>query len=38
MAKDVSEVDVTFQFTGRPAYPDMEIFNGYQVRNGNANK
>ncbi len=28
--------DVTFQFTGRPAdkYFDMEVFNGYQVREG----
>ncbi|MGR8929371.1 MAG: MJ1255/VC2487 family glycosyltransferase [Gammaproteobacteria bacterium] len=28
--------DVTFQFTGRPSdrYFDMEIFNGYQVREG----
>ncbi len=29
-------IDVTFQFTGRPAdkYFDMEIFNGYQSRTG----
>jgi uncharacterized protein (TIGR00661 family) len=29
-------MDVTYQFTGRPAdkYFDMEIFNGYQVRDG----
>ncbi len=29
-------IDVTFQFTGRPAdkYFDMDIFNGYQVRTG----
>lgn len=28
--------DVTFQFTGRPAdkYFDMEVFNGYQVKEG----
>lgn len=28
--------DVTFQFTGRPAdkYFDMEVFNGYQLREG----
>lgn len=35
--------DVTFQFTGRPAdkYFDMEVFNGYQTREGltfNTNK
>ena len=38
MAKELFEagVDVTFQFTGRPAgnYFDMDIFNGYQVRSG----
>jgi len=38
MAKELKAVgiDVTFQFTGRPAdkYFDMEIFNGYQVRSG----
>lgn len=38
MAKELFEagIDVTFQFTGRPAvkYFDMEIFNGYQVRSG----
>jgi uncharacterized protein (TIGR00661 family) len=29
-------IDVTFQFTGRPAdkYFDMDIFNGYQLRTG----
>ena len=29
-------MDVTYQFTGRPAdkYFDMEIFNGYQLRDG----
>ncbi len=38
MAKELyaAGIDVTFQFTGRPAdkYFDMEIFNGYQVRSG----
>ncbi|MGZ8161862.1 MAG: MJ1255/VC2487 family glycosyltransferase [Methylobacter sp.] len=38
MAKELfaAGIDVTFQFTGRPAgkYFDMEIFNGYQVRTG----
>jgi uncharacterized protein (TIGR00661 family) len=38
MAKELKAagLDVTFQFTGRPAdkYFDMEIFNGYQVRSG----
>ena len=38
MAKELLEADVevTFQFTGRPPekYFDMEIFNGYQVRSG----
>lgn len=38
MAKELYEagVDVTFQFTGRPAdkFFDMEIFNGYQIRTG----
>lgn len=32
----VAGIDVTFQFTGRPAdkYFDMEVFNGYQSRTG----
>lgn len=38
MAKELyaAGLDVTFQFTGRPAdkFFDMEIFNGYQVRTG----
>ena len=38
MAKELyaAGIDVTFQFTGRPAdkYFDMEIFNGYQLRTG----
>lgn len=38
MAKELyaAGIDVTFQFTGRPAdkYFDMDIFNGYQVRSG----
>jgi len=38
MAKELfaAGIDVTFQFTGRPAdkYFEMEVFNGYQVRNG----
>ena len=38
MAKALYEADfdVTFQFSGRPAehYFDMEIFNGYQVKQG----
>ncbi|MDD5579467.1 MAG: glycosyltransferase family protein [Methylobacter sp.] len=38
MAKELfaAGIDVTFQFTGRPAskYFDMEVFNGYQVRTG----
>ncbi|MDO9424302.1 MAG: glycosyltransferase family protein [Methylobacter sp.] len=38
MAKELYAVgiDVTFQFTGRPAdkYFDMEVFNGYQLRTG----
>jgi|CXWL01.1.fsa_nt_gi uncharacterized protein (TIGR00661 family) len=38
MAKELyaAGIEVTFQFTGRPAdkYFDMEIFNGYQVRSG----
>jgi uncharacterized protein (TIGR00661 family) len=45
MAKELfaAGIEVTFQFTGRPAdrYFDMDIFNGYQVRTGltfNTNK
>ncbi len=38
MAKELyaAGIDVTFQFTGRPAdkYFDMEVFNGYQLRTG----
>ena len=38
MAKELLDagIDVTFQFTGRPAdkYFDMEIFKDYQTRNG----
>jgi uncharacterized protein (TIGR00661 family) len=38
MAKELyaAGIDVTFQFTGRPAdkYFDMEVFNGYQSRTG----
>jgi uncharacterized protein (TIGR00661 family) len=38
MAKEFHEagIDVTFQFTGRPAdqYFDMDIFNDYQLRTG----
>jgi uncharacterized protein (TIGR00661 family) len=38
MAKELQAagIDVTFQFTGRPAanYFEMEVFNGYQVGNG----
>lgn len=38
MAKELyaQGIDVTFQFTGRPAdkYFDMEIFNGFQLRTG----
>ncbi|MEQ1531780.1 MAG: MJ1255/VC2487 family glycosyltransferase [Methylococcales bacterium] len=38
MAKELkaADIEVTFQFTGRPAdkYFDMEIFNGYQSRTG----
>ncbi|MFI3187837.1 MAG: glycosyltransferase family protein [Methylococcaceae bacterium] len=38
MAKELyaAGIDVTFQFTGRPAdkYFDMDIFNGYQSRTG----
>ena len=38
MAKELHQVgiEVTFQFTGRPAdkYFDMEIFNDYQIRTG----
>lgn len=38
MAKELQAagLEVTFQFTGRPAekYFDMEIFNGYQVKTG----
>jgi uncharacterized protein (TIGR00661 family) len=38
MAKELyaAGIDVTFQFTGRPAdkYFDMDIFNGYQLRTG----
>ena len=38
MAKELhaAGIDVTFQFSGRPAdkYFDMEIFNGYQLRTG----
>lgn len=38
MAKELfaAGIDVSFQFSGRPAskYFDMEIFNGYQVRTG----
>ncbi len=38
MAKEfyAAGIDVTFQFTGRPAdkYFDMEVFNGYQSRTG----
>ncbi len=38
MAKELyaAGIDVTFQFTGRPAdqYFDMEVFNGYQSRAG----
>lgn len=38
MAKELyaAGLDVTFQFTGRPAgkYFDMEIFDGYQIRSG----
>jgi uncharacterized protein (TIGR00661 family) len=38
MARELAAagLDVTFQFTGRPAekYFDMEIFNGYQVKEG----
>ena len=45
MAKELfaAGIEVTFQFTGRPAhkYFDMDIFNGYQLRTGltfNTNK
>jgi uncharacterized protein (TIGR00661 family) len=38
MAKELyaAGIDVTFQFSGRPAdkYFDMEVFNGYQLRTG----
>lgn len=38
MAKELSAagIDVTFQFSGRPAdkYFDMNVFNGYQLRKG----
>lgn len=38
MAKELfaAGIDVTFQFSGRPAekYFDMEVFNGYQVKTG----
>lgn len=38
MAKELyaAGIDVTFQFTGRPAdkYFDMDVFNGYQSRTG----
>ncbi|TAL55121.1 MAG: glycosyltransferase [Methylovulum sp.] len=38
MAKELyaAGMDVTFQFTGRPAdkYFDMDVFNGYQLRTG----
>jgi UDP:flavonoid glycosyltransferase YjiC (YdhE family) len=38
MAKELyaAGIEVTFQFTGRPAdkYFDMDIFNGYQLRTG----
>ncbi|MDD4914790.1 MAG: glycosyltransferase family protein [Methylococcales bacterium] len=38
MAKELfaAGFDVTFQFTGRPAdkYFDMDVFNGYQIREG----
>jgi uncharacterized protein (TIGR00661 family) len=38
MAKELyaAGIDVTFQFTGRPAdkYFDMDIFNGFQLRTG----
>jgi len=38
MAKELNAAgfDVTFQFSGRPAdkYFDMEVFNGYQLREG----
>jgi uncharacterized protein (TIGR00661 family) len=38
MAKELyaAGIDVTFQFTGRPAnkYFDMDVFNGYQLRKG----
>lgn len=38
MAKELYDagIDVTFQFTGRPAdkYFDMDIFNGHQLRTG----
>ena len=38
MAKELQKagIEVTFQFTGRPAdkYFDMDVFNGYQTRTG----
>ena len=38
MAKELNAagIDVTFQFSGRPAdkYFDMEVFNGYQLKEG----